>query len=605
MAAENLIPSPLRFVPDFVRANKDGTVSLAGQFYNVLKNADPLPNLNPPIVIFRVLDKEDEALKCVEVDQVVGQKGVLIGRPNWKDFKEILGNGAADTRYTPGKISVSGYKAFFFSSILLHAAYSVSSKPVNECEMPVSYLASRFFQLDGSSETLKAYNHGISDVTTVQSDPDISLSGKGHTMAATRLLSLAYPGTAQLPASKSDFKKIAGYKKAKDGVFIEYFRDMVFPDKHIPVSIAQRLFFRCFGNDADVASSNFQIFMTGWSTLQHCEEGQALQHAFFCVSLAESAQSALIPIFMGGQYRGSVLFGDFSLIVRYKMVKREPFEDYVKYIDALDLHSKSLAEISNLFESMTTDDGSKKYHCNKEMIDTPKKFVDFFRSINMADMDTPTLNGIVEKADQLQYNDVKYAEISKKNLLLLIQVARTGDKNIFRDLSPYFKGGLLRRIHGNVSYALSFFGPNPPSFSYGAGKDVQVFQIPKNNTDQDPNLTMKDGKTSLAYLPYKKVGISGAISQFDNLLSTGKIRIPLGRQGKKEFTNLALADGQIHAKEFQEVYESLKAAVVDCAARDSATGKRKRADEVGEGSSKKRVLKKATEEKAQINAGNF
>jgi hypothetical protein len=74
MAAENLIPSPLRFVPDFIRADKDGKVSLSGQFYNVLKNTEPLPNLNPPIMIFRVLDKEDEALKCVEVDQVVGQK---------------------------------------------------------------------------------------------------------------------------------------------------------------------------------------------------------------------------------------------------------------------------------------------------------------------------------------------------------------------------------------------------------------------------------------------------------------------------------------------------------------------------------------------------
>jgi hypothetical protein len=572
-----------------------------GQLYNVLRQTQPIENFSPPVCVLRVLSKEDEALKT-GMEAVVGQKGVIQGSPSWKDFRLILAGGASDTRFQPGKVSMSGYKTFFFSSILLNAAYTYSNKPVNESQVPVSYLVNDFGLLDGNAKTFKPYSIGGSDITTVE---QVGLAKDGNFMQATQLVPIAFPGGSTIPVKASEMKGISGRKAAADGVFMEYFRDMIMPDKHIPISIAQRLFFRAFGDNVDQASRNFQAFMVGWSTLQHCEQGQALQHAFFCVNLAENCQGGIYPIFLGQVYRGSVIYGNFTMIVRYKEVKREAYDVYSKYIANLDLHAKRLAEIANQIESIKTADGSTKYQCTVAMIDTPKKFVDFYRTIIKEDLGSLIQDAIVEKADDLQYNDARYAEVSKKNILSLIKVARTGDKNEFRDLSPYFKGGILRRIHGNVSYAVSFFGPNPPSFSYSTGSDLQQFQIPKNNTDQDPNLLVKDGKFFLPYLSYKKVGISGAIDQWNHLLSTGKIRLPKGRQGKNEFTNKVLSDGMIHGKDFQETYDSLKAAVVDFASKDTATNKRKRADEVGEGSAKRRVEKVAQAEKLKMDSGDF
>jgi len=60
---ETIIPSPIRFLPDHIKARIENKIDLVGNFYNVLKNFAPLPTLNPPIVVIRVLDKEDEAIK--------------------------------------------------------------------------------------------------------------------------------------------------------------------------------------------------------------------------------------------------------------------------------------------------------------------------------------------------------------------------------------------------------------------------------------------------------------------------------------------------------------------------------------------------------------
>jgi len=597
-ADEGITVSPIRHLSTLVHCEKKNIVATGGGFFNILANGVGLP-IDPPVGIFRVTKNEDQA-HARGLEAVAGQKGVYIGQPDWSNFKLLSKDGLLETRIQPGKISVAGYISYNFSSILLSAVSRHANLPYNHVGQSFVYTPYVAGTLDGAQHDFEPHAFGGDTTTTVVDELDGIKSPDFLTVKQSRVVYT--PGGSK--SSQLSMAEMAKAYKSENGVFIEYFRDQTLPDKAIACSVVQRFFFRGLGGDLDVASKNFQRFTAGWNSLQHTQEGMALQHAFFCVQLAESALAGIQFVIHQRKYHGAILFGSFTLVVRSKEVTLEPFGNIKMMIENLDKHSRKLAEIANIIESVKNDNGTTRYPCSISQIDTAKKFVDAFRTLDKSDFPVASLEEIYEKADDLVF-DMKYAEVSPKNLELLLHVSRTGDKDAFRDLTPCF-AGLLRRIHSNLAYALSFFGPKPPSISYGVVKESQTFTIPKNGTDSDPNLLVQaDKKTLLQYIPWEYTPIHNAIAQWDKVLSSGKLIIPNARPGKKEFTNMAKLTGQIAGRDFERFYGLLKAAVIDFAVRDSATGKRKRADEVGDGSRKRRAEKKITEDSMAIDQGEF
>jgi hypothetical protein len=561
-----------------------------GTFSNSVKYA-PFPKLDAPVCMMRLSDPDvnAEAARGLGMSEVPGLKGVYIGSPSWADFISVVKLGVTDTRLQPGKISVDGYFAFYYLIRLL-AITSFLTSTLTERRRGQGTLLYQAKDSDKFDKNPRKVYY-LNSNTYFETSEEFTAFGLNSYLTGCRLSGVATPFSDSQTILVPNLNAFFG-PDVTEGHFFQYFPTMVNPDKDFVPQLVQRLFFRMLGETQEKCTRNFNQLRSGWRNLCMTPQGEALSHAFFGVMMAENGLASYFPVFLDGRYKGFVTTGTYDLLVRGAPIPRSTKKQIVEMVKDLNVHDRRLGEIVALIHTVIKEDGTEKYPVAVGDINTSRKLSNYWSTIQIGDFQTATLNEIYEKVDELQFSE-SYAEVSQKNLNIVLEFSRTGNLALIRDLPAYIRGGALRR-RSNVARVLQIFGPRIPSISYAIGKTQKKFQIPKREVDADPNLMLQGGgdKQLLQYIPWSRIPFDQGVSQWESLFSTGLLRIPDARQGKNEFTNMALRDGMIGGSAFPDFYKSLRRTIEFFANnRDSTTGKRRGAGDVGEGPSVKRSKK--------------
>jgi hypothetical protein len=345
----------------------------------------------------------------------------------------------------------------------------------------------------------------------------------------------------------------------------------------------RRLFFRCIGDTEEATLKVWSVLRGGFRGLAPLRAGRSLTHAYFGVDLAMQAGAQMTLVVVQGVYHGYVLQRTGLKASLYGTVyKAVPSVDIVESINLLNRNDVLLGEICALLNAPVDAKGAPLYAITPALINTSRKFVTVWCSLDMSHYVSSDLNTLVrEKLDKVYFNDVFQAP-SFDQILAFLKYVQTGDRNHIEKYPSYVMNGWFIETD-RVTVGLAMFGPRAPSCNYGSSKQLS-FTMPADLNAEDPNLKLGEDKkrAALKYLPFSFEPLSTARVQWNNLFKTGTLCIPEGRKGKNEFTNGQKATLKIGGDPyFTNIYRIIKEVSVNTRAALSA-GKRGRQDDDAE-----------------------
>jgi hypothetical protein len=576
----------------FVEAQRtEKVVKISG--YHSAMEGSVIPDFPPPVVQVRVSDhqKNEGAIRGLNLEPVPGVPGVFQGSPTWSEFQTLMRMGISETRFAPGKVSMNAYVAFWYL-IRLVTTYSFVTKPTTAGGTTLMYWGNEVGKLDGSTNKVN-FSATKAVFDTMQT---VDIRGCHSYLSG-------YAVPVATPLSKKNTLEYLSFKSWSmtngDTWTFKYFRDMYIPDGKFVPNLVQRLFYRSLGSNAKSCANAMEYIKNGFRTLSHTSQGEALSHMFLGIAIAENAAAGFYPVFSSGRYGGFIIQNAGQILLRGTELAVGTLVEANKFISMVNIHDQRLAEVVAIIEGVINADGTKKYPCKVSDIDTSRKLQDYFGLLDLGDFAT-NIDDLVSKIDDLEFSD-RYAEPSIKNISLAVDFMISGNKDLLVPFHRYLRGGAIKR-RNNVAVALSIFGPRCPSINYGITfKNKITFTIPKEADKQDLNLaSQKDGKPAIQYIPVSIVNFDVAVNQWSKLLSSGKLVIASPRPNKKEFTDKSVVASEIGGRDLETFYKLMKKAIILHAAKDPNTGKRKGAGEEGEGVRVKKAKKDFADAMADV-----
>jgi len=507
--------------------------------------------------------------------------GVFTGQPQANVFLTVMKLGITDTRLPAGQVGIDGYLAYIsclraVRLFVMATQYYNASYPVLLSHADASS-SGNYHGIDGST-SYKAPRLNGSLVDKVLPVPHSAVNHFG----LFRQVPFYMPFTDSQRIDVT-YMRATETTAIPEGFFFPYFDQMMVPDKTYTENVFARLFFRTLGNSVSDCQKTWKRIRDGLRQLASSDAGMVINHMMMGVQMAENSQGHLQIVIQDQVYHGFCIFGSHvRIIVRGTLCL--PDKSVRAEIKSVNKHDRLLAEIVAIFNLPVRDDGTAIYNFTTKDIDSSRKFLRVFRSLDQTLITAANLKSIVSKVSDLQYGDL-YAKVTSENIIKALTYIITEDEKILDEFPTYLGNGYFQS-YGAVSTAFAIFGPRAPDFNYGQKKEHH-FVLGVSGEDQ--NLVKQaSGKNKLEFLAFQMAPIRTAVQHWDSLLSSGDLYVPHGRQGvkKPEFTDPKKKDGQFGGTEFAPLYRKMVEAVLKCKKKDGA-GKRKRADETESGAGKR------------------
>lgn len=144
------------------------------------------------------------------------------------------------------------------------------------------------------------------------------------------------------------------------GFFFPYFDGLCLPDRSWPIVWITQTFSRLLGPAPKIIAQNVTTLSRGWASLNDTSAGRMISHATFILSLAVSANCALRPVYLHGEYVGCVVTSTSVAVMTTFGVfppgkKEELKEGILKFMS----HDAAVSEIATLLSTLLTKDDKK------------------------------------------------------------------------------------------------------------------------------------------------------------------------------------------------------------------------------------------------------
>jgi hypothetical protein len=510
---------------------------LTAGFYNVFKAIPTLStSFEVPVASFAfqgLTETQEVELTSLGLRKEVARPNVFIGTPGASSIPSIFSYPITEARTNPGTVSADGYlayiymtKAFMFFSEISYTLFSGAG--LNNI---VGYSA-------GDQRDTLARPLGSSPVAE-----GIDLAkqlASGEQFCRSLIGAIATPSifgkVGQFTGLFSSMSAPKFKNDKLDGLFFPYFDGMLTTDKSLCDHVFKLLFFKSLAGNHDEARKLYSRIRNGIRNLATHRAGKVFSHLFAGILIAYETHSIITAMVENGVYHGFVIQSPgLVATIGGSTFKAVSFAELLLDLGSLNKQEKLLTDIVGLINGLVNDSGMPVYKFQATDINTSRKFMQVWSSINL-DFSTSTtfLADVRKLVDQLLFGD-KFALPGNSSILAFLKYVQTGDMTLLAEYPAFLQNGVFLQTD-RITVGLSIFGARVPSVNYGKAKD-QTFTIPGSADAADPNLAVTDGKRPLRYLPFKTEPIFQAAVQWKNLFDSGRLLIPHGRKGKDEFTS--------------------------------------------------------------------
>jgi hypothetical protein len=536
--------------------------------------------IEPPVTMFRAKGEITKFLSGYGFEEVRGLKDVYEGRAkDFESWKKVLEGGIEQTRGKPGVATPDATTAFFvcmrFALLQMRLSRAIND---NRRTFFRSYKSMRAIDLTDANMTIDYPNL----------DKGVTTTSERHSLHPT--LTHGYFNLDIEPifpclAQKGEFPKFPPpaslIQEGDEGFFAPYWSGMSLDDKEFTWRVIEEFFMPLLVQDPDNLEDMVSTIRGGLRQLASTPQGHIVNHVFWGIRASIRGGHRFFPIRVRNNYKGFLLLDIDWVRVGGRKVLANDAASLLSSLDLIYDHDVKLAEILSIVATVIGPDGGQKYHTAD--IKTSRQLSNLMCQVSRMDLMQPQWDQIIEKANSLYFEKDSFAKPTVGNMLLALRFIETGDITLIEEFGAFLGKGMIAKP-GIVSRAFGIFGDSCPSINIGQGQKSRVFTIPKKGTPNDGNLEIRDGRRVLVNIPVKIRKTQDAVVEWDRLLTSRNLRLPA--EGKKDFVNPSEKDWSIGGLEFDEVYKALKSAMEVTAV--STDGKRKRADEVGEGSKAKK-----------------
>jgi len=549
-------------IVDIAKAQLSNTGEVAGNgYFNVFKEMrDAIFRVGTPTATFKfqgLNQVQRQQLATLNLSPVLNQNDTFTGSPEFTALGEIFKMSPLDARNVQGTVTADAYYAFslawkgvaLVTAILDKTQDSLFNARTNKwhqigdkgkAKVPIASVGqSRATDEDSlASKELPMLNNG--DMFTYDLDMLI-VTGYDNTQ---RLRTLFHSGQENFMEG--------------EGITLPYFDGMVRPDKSTVVSFFETHLFRGLGKDYDTASRLFMRFRNGMRAMANHPCGQILAHVYKCLDIAMKTGSRVALLTAGPTYLGCVI-NNTTLRLRLgaQDIKSQDGTGVIAERAKLQVHDRALAVILTKIRVPEDMQGLTVYDISLAQISTSRGLATVLATLDEGVFEPADYTAIFSNLKDLRF-DESFPAFSRDLINVFLNYVLTGNEQLLAQYPAFIDGGYSKNT-GRVAVGLTIFGPRAPTLNYGPPTGGQQFTIPFDLTAHDTNLDMgADGKRNLQYLPFKDVSIAMACINWSRLFADGVIRIPAGRQGKKEFSDTTQMAVKILGPDTVVTYDLIK-----------------------------------------------
>jgi len=479
----------------------------------------------------------------------VGRKNTFLGNPNATNLAAIFRLGPITARASPGNVTIDGYLAYitaikgfqFYSS---YARYELDVRDHHNIIVSPSDID----VTEGKTVAVKRHDGSVFNDWDNAKEKDEQV-----VRDYTSVVIAAWDSSCRI---KGEYTSDGSDITAAHGAFFPYFPGMCTIDKSTIKHVFESLFTRMIGTTTEKAADFFARFKQGCNNFAFTSAGRSLSHLYRGIQLSIQNQLPIKAVIVNSVYHGFVLEGEFEVNLFGRKYTSYAASEIVRHIGEINRTKRVLGEILTKINAPVKSDGNRVHEYSLTDIDTSRKFMTVYASIDKSLYINDELKALRALIDEVQFTD-NFAAPNAKMISDFVHFVDSGDHTILQNYPAYLFNGYFE-MTDRISIGLGIFGPNAPSLSYGDSKD-QIFTLPRDSTAEDPNMQVTNGQRALRLLPFKVLGIRNAQVQWKQLFEQGEIRIPRGRPNKNEFTDGRRCDFRITADtQFMTIYQKIK-----------------------------------------------
>lgn len=315
-----------------------------------------------------------------------------------------------------------------------------------------------------------------------------------------------------------------------------------------------------------------------------------MQHIYFGMNIAIESGTRMILIKDGAAYVGFILKGAMTLCIRNKVVKSLSAEDLTIQLNLLNTHTDAITKIHGIvfeLEKLREEEDPTVGEC----VRNPRSLRSMIQ--NRTPLTLSSRKEEILKLLSLTAYSQSYWDITPSNILRFLN-ALDRKENISEE-PMYIHGDVFFARASNILEYISVFGPQGPSIYQG----TSAKQISRPEVD-DPNLAIIDSKKAVPHIPYTKVGIIQAASDWAAVAKNKAFRYTpaKGKGPVAGFSDNKKRHGVIAHPQFEAFYAALRHWIFSGHVVNQPLGKGKRkandmeieGEEEQAGPSKKRVV---------------
>lgn len=465
-------------------------------------------------------------------------------RALWKTGVNIRGPALA------GNTNPAGLLAFYYSWKVI-AMFTIA------IGMRENESAEYFFTTMDKSETFKGVNKLPADVLTKRrellmkaADSKTDMVDVGNIWSEGDFEEVYMPMTSRATASRYWMESDDNF--GRKGFVFPFFNEMLRGDKDFVAGVFFRYFSKCIADTPEELAGLAPILRKGFVALQHTNQGKAIQHIFFGIQSCIETGGKFAPIIEAKQYRGFVLLGEEArLLWRGEVKEPGTIAEVRASLDEMRYHENAVKKIVDLLEGMDKDKGIVNAVDREKALISSRYLANEIHKRKVPSVEE-RMKELGVLLPRLQYGQ-EFWSVDNESVKKLVVCLMTGQID---EKEPFYMGGDYCTSDNQYIRILSVFGPKAPTLSVSTGD--KTFTI-ANTEAVDPNLTEKEGKRAVPFLPIYLRSLEGAADSWDQLKRMKRVRIYGAKQkGRGKFADRSKDVGHIAGKDFDLVYTNLR-----------------------------------------------
>lgn len=312
------------------------------------------------------------------------------------------------------------------------------------------------------------------------------------------------------------------------GHFLPYFEGLTVPD-YTTAHTVITLFGGCLGRNETKRTTSTSLLIRGWPSLSNTSTGKIISHLVFCLSIGfEGGFSQIRPVYLRGEYSGTLLIGRSSIIFNTKLTPPIIVSELTKEVAVMSPHDDHIARIIEYLNDCPLKEDKSKHDLNPDAMTHP-------RLLHYAASDRvvpPAVQAeIMKLLPSLRYRQTFLRPLDVTDLLVAVTAIKHGDRLDGRQPFDYLNGAFF--TSSKTLSTLSAFGPIAPSPLNADGANAAQVLRP----GQDPKKGTNKG--TLEGLPIFGRPVQQAVEDWKTLKKTGAISYKVNGKNAFGFARIA------------------------------------------------------------------